>query len=384
MTKLVADDLKIDHNATIQGNLVVGGNFSATTLSQLSTIIFRPGGVASGNVYTSAAAVAAALTAANGAVTVYIDTSLGAATIPAGVTWNMGGVGSVIGSGSEASGDEPPTTLTIADTAQIRNPFKFENLTFICACVTLPSFDYDASVWAGGPDIVFGHYVFFDLGSGSPTIPPFTVPVAALCPQLTVGLIGTFGEGFLTYGGTVALFKLTSGGVSGGGVVVLNALTAGPFPANLFSGDSSTGVALYADASSWPLPSWTGFTGGVAPHVMLDVAAGVAYTPTTTANWTSQPTTAQAGLDNIAAQTKLFSLNVTLTSGTAIVASGKNLTNATVIGVYLKTATTAVGVPTVTFVAGANGNVTVTSKSPSAATLTTDASTYTVVFAGAV
>jgi hypothetical protein len=78
-----------------------------------------------------------------------------------------------------------------------------------------------------------------------------------------------------------------------------------------------------------------------------------------------------------------FKLNVTLTSGTKTVASGKNLTNATLVGVYLNTATTAVGVPLVTFVAGANGNVTVTSYSPSAAVLTTDASTYTCVFAGA-
>jgi hypothetical protein len=50
----------------------------------------------------------------------------------------------------------------------------------------------------------------------------------------------------------------------------------------------------------------------------------------------------------------------------------------------LKTATTAVGANIApTFVAGANGNVTITSFTAAAATATTDASTYTCTFAGA-
>lgn len=79
-----------------------------------------------------------------------------------------------------------------------------------------------------------------------------------------------------------------------------------------------------------------------------------------------------------------FSLDVTLTGGTATLASGKDLTNAVVISVRLKTATTATGDPVVTFVAGANGNVTVTSYTAGAIQAATDASKYTVVFAGAV
>ena len=81
--------------------------------------------------------------------------------------------------------------------------------------------------------------------------------------------------------------------------------------------------------------------------------------------------------------TPFFKLAVPLTGGTSTVASGKNLTRATLVGVYLTTPTTAVGVPVVTFVAAANGNVTVTSYGPAATQLGTDASTYTCVFAGA-
>lgn len=78
-----------------------------------------------------------------------------------------------------------------------------------------------------------------------------------------------------------------------------------------------------------------------------------------------------------------FALDVALTGGTAVLASGKDLTFATLIGVFLKTPTTATGIVTATFVAGANGNVTVTSYTLAAAQTATDASTYTVVFTGA-
>lgn len=114
------------------------------------------------------------------------------------------------------------------------------------------------------------------------------------------------------------------------------------------------------------------------------LAAAVAYTAGVPGNYVVAPTTAQGALDSLAAQGKLFSLDLTLVAGTKTLASGKDLTNATLLSCTLKTPNTACGAPVVTFVAGANGNVTVTSKTDAAATATTDVSTYTCVFAGAV
>lgn len=81
----------------------------------------------------------------------------------------------------------------------------------------------------------------------------------------------------------------------------------------------------------------------------------------------------------------IYSVDVTLTAGTGTVATGKGLTNAVLVGVRLKTPTTSVGIPVATF--STIGVVTVDSYHDIGAGLgqnTNDASTYTVVFAGAI
>jgi hypothetical protein len=77
-------------------------------------------------------------------------------------------------------------------------------------------------------------------------------------------------------------------------------------------------------------------------------------------------------------------VDVTLSGGTATVASGHNLTNATLVDVRLSTPNGATGQPVATFVAGPNGNVTVTSYGPTATQVTGDNSTYACIFVGAV
>lgn len=75
---------------------------------------------------------------------------------------------------------------------------------------------------------------------------------------------------------------------------------------------------------------------------------------------------------------------VALSSGTATAASGYDLTNATLVDVRLLSPSGATGQPVTSFVAGPNGNVTVTSYGPTAAVVTSDHSTYACVFVGAV
>jgi hypothetical protein len=52
------------------------------------SLVWRPGGVAGGNIFTTWATLAAAIHAINGKRTVVVDTSLGVATVPAG-TWDV-------------------------------------------------------------------------------------------------------------------------------------------------------------------------------------------------------------------------------------------------------------------------------------------------------
>lgn len=61
---------------------------SATISVGAATVVWRPGGVSAGNVYATWSEVVAAVAALNGAVTIGVDTTLAAATIPLGA-WDL-------------------------------------------------------------------------------------------------------------------------------------------------------------------------------------------------------------------------------------------------------------------------------------------------------
>ncbi len=75
----------------------------------------------------------------------------------------------------------------------------------------------------------------------------------------------------------------------------------------------------------------------------------------------------------------ILALDVTLVGGTKTQASGSDLSQAIIIGVRLKTATTAVGSPVATI---SGNDVIVSSYAANASAAATDASTYTVTLAG--
>lgn len=343
--------------ATLMLGAYIQGNAAAVPGN--SSIIFNPDGEAGGNVYTTAASVAEALIAVNGAASVYL---VGNCTLPAGVTWAFNHLGSIVANYGY-------TTLEIQDGAQITGLLEATNTNFLCDCQTVHSFAFDDV----GEFPILSLYNSNVTGNAGSTIAPFGVPNY-------LGLAMYDSSTLTTVSGSVPMFAPAANAT-----IVIQFFYGdidGAFSLNLVGTASGASFYYDGDASAYPIPAFTGTA--ASDNGSTDNAYGVLYTPTTSANFVTQPANVQQGLDYLAAQTKLFTLNVTLTSGTATVASGKDLTNAKVVSVYLTAATTAVGVPEVTFVAGADGNVTVTSKSPLAATLTTDASTYTVVFAGAV
>jgi len=108
-----------------------------TSLDVANGVIWRPGGVAAGNVVTTWADVMAAVTAVNGAITVYVDSSIAAATVPAG---SYNGFGDAqIAPFDTGQG----YVFTIADGATLVDWASMQGVTALCACVTTPAFSFN-------------------------------------------------------------------------------------------------------------------------------------------------------------------------------------------------------------------------------------------------
>ncbi len=146
--------------ATGTGNWVFGTPVATST--ELDGIIFRPGGVAAGNVYTTWATAFAAVTATNGTTILYVDSSITTATVPAGV-WD--GLGALT-----LSGYSPGDTidfLEMVDGAVLANIYKVSGLTIMPAAVTTVPFTFE-------PDAI----LFLD------ELAFLTFPVGALVPMM--------------------------------------------------------------------------------------------------------------------------------------------------------------------------------------------------------
>jgi hypothetical protein len=336
-----------------------------------SSIIFRPGGVAGNNVYTTTASVASVLAAQSGLVDVVVDDRFGAANLD--IVWDVQSVGSV--TGVSIGGGTFPATLTILDGGQIRNPSalpgSLSNLNIVCLCATVPSFDYDDANWIAGPVVTFDNNSAVDTTGA--TISPFQVPVSTSGASGTPGfLVQLTNGGYVS--GTVPLIQLLSGGtgIETGGSVTFYGLFYIPFTANLVAGDSTTSVGCFCDASCFPIPTYV----TEQFNSYGDLAVGVKYTPTTTANWSSPvPTTVQGALDDLAQQrgTGTLSSGVSANiSATLAATSHVSVTRTAING------STALGELTVVQTAGTPGHFVVTALNPASpgSALTTDHSNF--------
>jgi hypothetical protein len=67
------------------------------------------------------------------------------------------------------------------------------------------------------------------------------------------------------------------------------------------TGGATETIYYQADASAFPVPVWTGFT-GTTITTFADPALGIAYTPGDATKWAATaPATVQAALDRMAA-----------------------------------------------------------------------------------
>src|SRR5271163_1230564 len=120
-----------------------------------SGIIFRPGGVAAGNVYTTWATAYTALVAANGAATVYVDSSLAPAVVPPGVYPGFGCAILSPFNWTLSPAADPLDVLTLDDAAVLNRwngivgPLQVD-----CTCATTEAFTFDTGpIGAGDLDI---------------------------------------------------------------------------------------------------------------------------------------------------------------------------------------------------------------------------------------
>jgi hypothetical protein len=108
-------------------------------------IIYRPGGVAGTNVATTFAQLQAAVNASNGTALIYVDSSLGAATIPAGQTLTPPSNGQIqlASFNGVGSGGATRDVLTIEDTGVIVSlTLILGGLLVQCVCATAPALAY--------------------------------------------------------------------------------------------------------------------------------------------------------------------------------------------------------------------------------------------------
>jgi hypothetical protein len=102
----------------------------------VANLIWRPGGVARGNVVTTAAAVRDVLNAAQGAVNIFIDPSIAPANVD--VDWNGFGCASLYPFNAGAG-----FVFTILDGSTLHDFAEMQNLTAVCQCATTQAFSFD-------------------------------------------------------------------------------------------------------------------------------------------------------------------------------------------------------------------------------------------------
>ena len=231
-------------------------------------VIYRPGGVANGAVATTFAQLQAAVN--TGAMDVYVDSSLAAATIPAGQQLTGNGVIRLYSYNGVLPLTNPSTasTLTIADTGSIQNLVLVDGaLNLICDCTTTSALVYSQP----GMRCTIRGSSNVQLAAGA------TVPAASTA------------SGFLEF------FVLEDSGISGvagvpflkatGGVALLFAGGDSNIGAQAIGQSSGTALIGYDDTVSVPA-----FTVGTVAGLPFSNDQAMAY-----GNGTANPTARNGG-----------------------------------------------------------------------------------------
>jgi hypothetical protein len=216
----------------------------------VANIIYRPGGVAAGNVYTTAATVAAAIAAVNGAARVTVDDSIvSPAPIPNGVTWAGKGALEIVGLPGFSF-------LNIQDGGQITDiGLPLYNLSLVCDSQTKPAISYTSFADAPLLELVDAEINLSALA----TIPAIEIPAGANSLVLLVTRSSTLsnssvGSGIVGIGVGATLFLVCT-------EIVLNPPIGPALSLATMQGGAGTNLAYIGDGTAFPIPIWSLFTG---------------------------------------------------------------------------------------------------------------------------
>jgi hypothetical protein len=267
------------------------GSMSAVDKTKLDasaspTFVFRPGGVASGNVYTSWTTMMTAVAAIAGPKWIQVDSSLAAANVPAG-TWAvdsvtfLGSVGTILNS-----------LLTFQQGAHI----SFNILTV--------DSDLELTSVSTLPVAALPNGAVVNLRGGAIILPSATATffnaIAAGTVELQMSGFSTLGDGVhstFTVGAGVTL-KAT---VNDRSTLKINSI-AGAGNCTAFVSDDST-------------PNDTAQTITTFNLGLLSDASRVHYTPAIPGNWSPAPSLVSAALDQLAAVSPIAATAATVTGG---------------------------------------------------------------------
>lgn len=242
-------------------------------------IIWRPGVPSAGNVVATWPEVQAAVDAANGAIVVYVDSSIANAFIPAG-TWKGYGAVRLATLGKEGFHVTIQNGATLVDYAAI------DGVVVQCACVTAPSFSFSDNL-----ELLLVNFAVITLAS------------AAAVPAMQVGngfamvsFLGTLDNGNAP---TVPVVQVEDGALATfypRGAFNFDFLITG----NEIGGSALATVAWNNDSTVAPLAS-TLFL-GIIQNNGSSLAQWTGYTPSVPGNWVTPPTQVAQALDELAAK----------------------------------------------------------------------------------
>jgi len=285
--------------AKIQGNAVAVGlpvqgqalTWSGTAWHGFTQnyVIWRPGGVAADDVVTAWSDVEARITATTGLITVYVDSSLGAAIVPAIANTECYGL---VTFQSFTPNISAGAAMSIADGGRLRNPFTFKQVGVSCASTAVIPIIIDIP---GGILIAReGGSVVFDVGA--------TVPAVQLAANFCE--VAEFeGATFQNNTGNPALSTVAIGsGFTALHAIISQAGTPGPpaYAANTFSGDATTTLLQIYDSSAEPVAQ-TNFLGATVP-LPMSYGSGTVYNDSTVPVPSLGVSTVQAAIDVLKVQ----------------------------------------------------------------------------------
>ena len=241
-------------DATLQAILAAISGGSGGGLR--SAVIFRPGVASAGNAVATWPEVQAAIAAANGAITVYIDGQNAACHVPAssGTTDCQGGVVFTSFNLLAGVGGIAQQTLTIDDGAVLHRPRAFVQCDIVCACTTTTALTFDTTV--APTDTLATSFMGISLAATA------TVPAIAIGAGGQLNVISTLSTTLDTsLAGTVPLIQLGTGAtlnwIAYGGVILAGT--------NTINGGGAGATIDFSHDNMSAVPNFTGmgFTGTV-------------------------------------------------------------------------------------------------------------------------